>query len=47
MDEAARCARLLLLRDGTLLFDGTPASLLAASNATGYDEAFERLIEGD
>src|ERR1039458_9032587 len=30
MDEAARCARLLLLRDGTLLFDGTPASLLAA-----------------
>ena len=47
MDEAARCARLLLLRDGTLLFDGTPTSLLAASKATGYDEAFERLIEGD
>ncbi|MGC1418512.1 MAG: ABC transporter ATP-binding protein [Acidimicrobiales bacterium] len=47
MDEAARCARLLLLRDGTLLFDGTPASLLAASKTAGYDEAFERLIEGD
>ena len=47
MDEAARCARLLLLRDGALLFDGTPASLLAASKASGYDEAFERLIEGD
>ena len=47
MDEAARCARLLLLRDGTLLFDGTPASLLAASQAPRYDEAFERLIEGD
>jgi ABC-2 type transport system ATP-binding protein len=46
MDEAARCARLLLLREGTLLFDGTPASLLAASEASGYDEAFERLIEG-
>lgn len=46
MDEAARCARLLLLREGTLLFDGTPASLLAASEATGYDQAFERLIEG-
>jgi ABC-2 type transport system ATP-binding protein len=46
MDEAARCARLLLLRDGTLLFDGTPASLLATSEAPGYDEAFERLIEG-
>ena len=47
MDEAARCARLLLLRDGTLLFDGTPASLLAASKATSYDDAFERLIEGE
>jgi ABC-2 type transport system ATP-binding protein len=46
MDEAARCARLLLLRDGTLLFDGTPTSLLAASGASGYDDAFERLIEG-
>jgi ABC-2 type transport system ATP-binding protein len=47
MDEAARCARLLLLRDGTLLFDGTPASLLAASKTSSYDEAFERLIEGN
>jgi ABC-2 type transport system ATP-binding protein len=47
MDEAARCARLLLLRDGTLLFDDTPAALLATSGATSYDEAFERLIEGD
>jgi len=46
MDEAARCARLLLLRDGMLLFDGTPASLLAHSGAASYDEAFERLIEG-
>jgi ABC-2 type transport system ATP-binding protein len=46
MDDAARCARLLLLRDGTLLFDGTPTSLLAASGASGYDDAFERLIEG-
>jgi ABC-2 type transport system ATP-binding protein len=46
MDEAARCARLLLLRDGMLLFDDTPASLLAISGASSYDEAFERLIEG-
>jgi len=47
MDEAARCARLLLLRDGTLLFDGTPTILLAASDASSYDKAFERLIEGN
>jgi ABC-2 type transport system ATP-binding protein len=46
MDEAARCARLLLLRDGELLFDDTPASLLALCAVSGYDEAFERLIEG-
>ena len=46
MDEAARCARLLLLRDGKLLFDDTPASLLTLCGVSGYDEAFERLIEG-
>jgi ABC-2 type transport system ATP-binding protein len=46
MDEATRCARLLLLRDGMLLFDGTPTSLLATSGASNFDEAFERLIEG-
>ncbi len=47
MDEAARCARLLLLRDGTLLFDGTPAALLTSAGSSSYDEAFEHLIEGD
>jgi len=46
MDEAAHCARLLLLRDGQLLFDDTPASLLVTSGAANYDVAFERLIEG-
>jgi ABC-2 type transport system ATP-binding protein len=45
MDEAARCARLLLLRDGRLLFDDSPASLLLTGRAANYDEAFERLIE--
>jgi ABC-2 type transport system ATP-binding protein len=47
MDEAAHCARLLLLRDGQLLFDDTPASLLVTSGAANYDVAFERLIEGN
>jgi len=46
MDEATHCARLLLLRDGQLLFDDTPASLLVTSGAANYDVAFERLIEG-
>jgi ABC-2 type transport system ATP-binding protein len=45
MDEAARCGRLLLLRDGHLLFDDTPAQLLARTATTNYDNAFVRLIE--
>ena len=44
MDEAARCARLLLIREGRLLFDDTPAALLRRTGASGYDEAFVRLI---
>jgi ABC-2 type transport system ATP-binding protein len=45
MDEAARCGRLLLLREGNLLFDDTPAQLLARTRMDSYDEAFVRLIE--
>jgi ABC-2 type transport system ATP-binding protein len=45
LDEAAHCARLLLLRNGALLFDDSPAQLLATAGATSYDVAFERLIE--
>ena len=44
LDEAARCARLLLLRNGALLFDDAPAQLLAVAGSTSYDDAFERLI---
>jgi ABC-2 type transport system ATP-binding protein len=44
MDEAARCGRLLLMRDGEILADGTPAGLLAASRASDLDQAFMRLI---
>ncbi|MBW4029771.1 MAG: ABC transporter ATP-binding protein [Acidobacteria bacterium] len=44
MDEAARCARLLLIREGRLLLDDTPAALLQRTGARGYDEAFVRLI---
>jgi ABC-2 type transport system ATP-binding protein len=44
MDEAARCGRLLLLREGHLLFDDTPAQLLSLTRAHAYDDAFVRLI---
>jgi ABC-2 type transport system ATP-binding protein len=44
MNEADRCERLLLLRDGELLVEGTPASLRDRTGADDLDEAFLRLI---
>ncbi len=46
MDEAARCQRLLLLREGTILADLTPEDLLAQTGAPDLDNAFLRLVEG-
>jgi len=45
MDEAARCDRLLLLRDGGILADLTPAELLERTGAAELDTAFLRLVE--
>ncbi|MGH3098531.1 MAG: ABC transporter ATP-binding protein [Streptosporangiales bacterium] len=45
MDEAVRCERLLLLRDGGLLADGTPASLCSRTGANDVEQAFLRLVE--
>ena len=47
MDEAARCERLLLIRDGRLLANGTPASIRAATGSDDLEEAFLRLIQRD
>ena len=44
MDEAARCDRLLLIRDGRLIGDDTPAGIRAAAATDDLDEAFLRLI---
>jgi len=46
MDEAARCDRLLLLREGRILAALTPDALLERTGATDLDGAFLRLIEG-
>jgi ABC-2 type transport system ATP-binding protein len=44
MDEADRCDQLLLLRDGRLLADMTPAALRDLTGAADLDDAFLRLI---
>jgi ABC-2 type transport system ATP-binding protein len=45
MDEAERCDRLLLLRDGRLLASAEPHELLRQTGADDLDAAFLRLIE--
>ncbi len=44
MDEATRCDRLLLMRDGEILADETPAGLLAATGEHDAENAFLALI---
>src|SRR5689334_17755393 len=44
MDEAGRCDRLLLIRDGALIGDDTPAAIRAAAQTDDLEEAFLRLI---
>jgi ABC-2 type transport system ATP-binding protein len=45
MDEASRCDRLVLLREGQVLADLTPGELLASTGTTDADAAFLALIE--
>jgi ABC-2 type transport system ATP-binding protein len=45
MDEAVRCERLLLMRDGQVLADDTPAALLARTGAPDVEGAFLALVE--
>jgi ABC-2 type transport system ATP-binding protein len=45
MDEAERCERLVLLRDGALLADDTLPALLARTGAADAEGAFLELIE--
>jgi ABC-2 type transport system ATP-binding protein len=45
MDEASRCDRLVLLREGRILAEDTPAGLLARTGMTDLDDAFLHLVE--
>jgi ABC-2 type transport system ATP-binding protein len=45
MDEAERCDRLLLLRDGALLADDTPSALLERTHTVDVESAFLSLVD--
>jgi ABC-2 type transport system ATP-binding protein len=45
MDEADRCDRILLMRDGSILATGTPSQLRADTGADDLDGAFLALVE--
>jgi ABC-2 type transport system ATP-binding protein len=45
MDEAARCDRLLLMRDGRLVANDTPDALRRETGANDLEQAFLRLIK--
>ncbi|MDI6101009.1 ABC transporter ATP-binding protein [Actinoplanes sp. NEAU-A12] len=44
MDEANRCDRLLLIREGALIADDTPAAVKREAGTDDLDQAFLRLI---
>jgi ABC-2 type transport system ATP-binding protein len=46
MDEAERCDRLLLMRDGELIAQDTPQALLDRTRTTDVENAFLSLVEG-
>jgi ABC-2 type transport system ATP-binding protein len=45
MDEAGRCDRLLLIREGYLIADQTPAAVRESAGTDDLDEAFLRLVQ--
>lgn len=46
MDEAERCDRLLLMREGRFLADGTPAHIVKTAGASNIEGAFLALVQG-
>jgi ABC-2 type transport system ATP-binding protein len=47
MDEAERCERLLLMRDGAIIADESPQALLRSTGTADVEEAFLRIVERD
>ncbi|MFE3372678.1 ABC transporter ATP-binding protein [Streptomyces sp. NPDC059173] len=47
MDEAERCHRLLLMRDGRILAEDTPDALRRRTHSATVEEAFLRLVDAE
>ena len=45
MDEAERCDRLLLMREGRIIADGPPGDIRERTGAADIEQAFLRLVE--
>jgi ABC-2 type transport system ATP-binding protein len=46
MDEADRCDRLLLMRDGRIIADGSPARIREQTGTADVESAFLALVDG-
>jgi ABC-2 type transport system ATP-binding protein len=46
MDEAERCDRLLLMRDGVFIADGTPTEIKQKAGADDIEQAFLAIVRG-
>ncbi|QYJ03761.1 ABC transporter ATP-binding protein [Nocardioides panacisoli] len=47
MDEAERCDRLLLMREGRIIADGTPGEIRTRAGAEDIEQAFLTIVRGD
>ena len=47
MDEAERCARIAMIREGRLIADASPADILARTGTNTLEDAFLALEESE
>jgi len=47
MDEAERCDRLLLMREGRIIADGTPTDIKEKAGVDDVEDAFLQLVESN
>jgi ABC-2 type transport system ATP-binding protein len=47
MDEAERCDRLLLMRDGVIIADGSPTAIKEKAGVDDIEQAFLTIVRGE